>query len=71
MTRALRPPPLCAAISSAQRACRFSSIFIRYVPQHAVTDPVHRGRCIVQELVKTGSCPVCRKMILLRLNVEA
>ncbi|TFK85220.1 hypothetical protein K466DRAFT_664659 [Polyporus arcularius HHB13444] len=26
--------------------------------------------CIVQELVKHGCCPVCKKMILLRLHVE-
>ncbi|RPD56935.1 hypothetical protein L226DRAFT_512716 [Lentinus tigrinus ALCF2SS1-7] len=26
--------------------------------------------CIVQELVKQGSCPVCKKMILLRLHPE-
>ena len=27
-------------------------------------------RCIVKELVKTGCCPVCRRAILLRLQVD-
>ncbi|KAI0711464.1 hypothetical protein C8Q76DRAFT_59394 [Earliella scabrosa] len=40
------------------------------IPMAAMCGHIFCTPCILQELVKTGSCPVCRKMILLRLQVE-
>ncbi|KAL7283994.1 hypothetical protein ACG7TL_001267 [Trametes sanguinea] len=36
-----------------------------------VPEAIDDGRCILKELGKTGSCPVCGKLFLLRLHVEA
>ncbi|KAI0747088.1 hypothetical protein C8Q80DRAFT_1271889 [Daedaleopsis nitida] len=40
------------------------------VPTATMCGHIFCTPCIVHELVKTGTCPVCRKTILLRLNVE-
>ncbi|KAI0765245.1 hypothetical protein C8Q74DRAFT_1039356 [Fomes fomentarius] len=62
----VKPPKTRAAVWH----CRICKEDPCTVPTAAMCGHIFCTPCILQELVKTGACPVCRKMILLRLHVE-
>ncbi|TFK85219.1 hypothetical protein K466DRAFT_552455 [Polyporus arcularius HHB13444] len=63
-----RPRPTPTMVEGTWR-CRLCAMEPT-APTATICGHVFCTACIVQELVKTGSCPVCKEMILLHLHVE-
>ncbi|KAM5541759.1 hypothetical protein V8D89_004488 [Ganoderma adspersum] len=67
LARLVPPAKPSASISWHCRVCLKDDCV---APMATMCGHVFCTGCIVQELVTNGSCPVCRKMLLLRLHVE-
>ncbi|KAI0360405.1 hypothetical protein OH77DRAFT_1392612 [Trametes cingulata] len=65
---AVRPQGKTGAISWHCRSCMQDPCV---APTATMCGHVFCSACIIQELSKTGACPACGKLILLRLHVEA